>query len=115
MELGYEGALGNIPGADRRHPKEVFYLTDGRAGDWRVGFEAYDVQEGEVEVWVNWRRVAEATPTADGAWGAVQWVEVPDALLRDERRNYIHFVARGDFGAWSEWGVRGVALEPAGA
>jgi hypothetical protein len=110
VRLGFTDPLGNVPEMDRTHPKEVFFQLSGRPGDHMLEFEAFDVQSGEVGVWVNWRKVADVTPTAVGQWGPTQSVVVPDDRLLDTKRNHIHFVARGDHPDWSRWGVRGVAL-----
>jgi hypothetical protein len=114
VPLSYRDALGNIPDGDTTHPKEVFYRTAGRAGEWMLSFEAFDVQPDEVELWVNWRRLAMLEPTPGLAWGAAITTLVPDSWLRDDGPNTIAFVARGADPDWSVWGVRAVQLSPDG-
>ncbi|HXF57258.1 MAG TPA: hypothetical protein VNO34_06755 [Actinomycetota bacterium] len=114
VPVGASAALGNIPGGDRSHPKEVFFVAGGRAGDWTLRFEAFDVQAGEVRVFVNWRPLAEVAPTPALAWSERRALPVPDALLRDGGPNYVQFLAAGDYPSWSVWGVRAVSLDPAG-
>jgi hypothetical protein len=102
--------LGRLPGGDRSHPKEVFYWSDGAAGSWRVRFEVFDVQAGEVSLWVNWHLVKELRPTQASSWSGPRRVVLPDQWFMNGRRNYIHFVAAGDHPNWSRWGVRKVTL-----
>lgn len=111
--LSHDTALGNVPGADRRHPKEVSYRAGGRTGAQVLTFDAYDIQAGEVEIFVNWRSLGTVARTRADGWGAGLAVAVPDAMLRDDGRNYIMFVADGAHPAWRVWGVRDVSLSPA--
>ncbi|MBI2237561.1 MAG: hypothetical protein HYU54_03425, partial [Actinobacteria bacterium] len=69
VELPSADALGNIPGLDQTHPKEVFFRTGGRPRHWNLTFEAYDAQAGEVAIWVNWRLLGTVPPTDPAAWG----------------------------------------------
>jgi hypothetical protein len=112
VPIGTTKALGHLPGGDRTHPKEVFYQFGGRSGAWRVRFEIFDVQSGEVSLWVNWHLVRELGPTRDLSWSRRRTVTLPDDRIRDGRRNYVHFVAAGDYPDWSQWGVRDVSLVP---
>jgi hypothetical protein len=105
-------ALGRLTGGDRTHPKEVFYRFEGRSGAWRVRFQVFDLQSGEVSVWINWHLVKELGPTANLAWSRGRTVSLPDEWVRNGRRNYLHFVAAGDYPDWSRWGVRRVSLVP---
>lgn len=107
-------ALGNVPGGDRSHPREVFFVAGGRAGAGTLQFEAFDVQAGEVRVFVNWRFLAQVAPTGALAWSERRALPVPDALLRDSGPNYVQFVASGQYPRWSVWGVRAVSLVSAG-
>lgn len=113
VRIGYSEALGNVPGEDTTHPKEVFYRTRGRAGDHVLRFEAFDVGPGEVRVLVNWRPVAEVAPTLTGQWSEPRFVPVPDSLLHEDGENVIQFVAAGNFPDWDKWGVREVTLTAA--
>jgi hypothetical protein len=112
VAVGDQAELGNIPGSDRTHPQEVFYATGGTPGTWDLSFQAFDVQPGEVQLWVNWQEVAELDATQPGSWSASQTVQVEDSLVRNRGTNYIQFVATGTFPNWSEWGVRGMSMEP---
>jgi len=109
----HAGVLGNVPGSDRTHPKDVVIAFGGRSGSWRLDLEAFDVQEMEVRVLVNWKRVGVLDATPAGAWGQPQSVAIADALLRDDGRNVIVLEATGDHPDWSEWGVRSIALAQA--
>ena len=51
--------LGNIPGADTSHATGVVYAVGGFAGDRTLTYDAFDAQEGEITIYVNW--VARAT------------------------------------------------------
>jgi hypothetical protein len=113
VPVGTETALGRLPRGDRTHPKEVFYNFGGRSDAWQVRFKVFDVQSGEVSLWVNWHLVQVLAPTGDRSWSLRRRVSLPDELIRDGRRNYIHFVAAGDYPDWSVWGVKEVTLGPA--
>ena len=101
--------LGNVPGSDRTHPKEVFYRAGALDGPIPLRFEAFGVQSGEVSLWVNWHLVATVAPTPKGSW-ASQGFEVPDSILVHGGTNLFAFVARGNDPKWSVWGVRRVSL-----
>jgi hypothetical protein len=109
LTLPWGEAVGNVPGTAESHPKEVWFEVPGQLGARTLSFEGYDIDPGEIEVWVNWALVGEVAASGPG-WGVPQSVEVPDALLREARPNVIGFVAEGDHPDWSEWGVRGVGL-----
>ncbi len=111
VEVGYPKALGNLDRGDRTHPKEVVYRAGPMPGSWRVSFEVYDAQPGEVTLLVNWRPVAEVRGRR-GAWSRRSLV-VSDADLRDRGANLIQFMAVGDFPDWSVWGVRRLRVETA--
>ncbi|MGH2764298.1 MAG: hypothetical protein ACRDKA_00030 [Actinomycetota bacterium] len=109
LALPWAEPVGNVPGAEETHPKEVWFETPGGAGARSLAFEAFGVQPGEVEVWVNWTLVAVVGATG-GSWGLQQTVEIPDDRFRDGRPNVIGFVADGEHPDWSVWGVRNVSL-----
>ena len=106
-----ETTLGNVPGSDTSHPKEVVYRVDGRRGRYRVAYEGFDVGSNEVSLLVNWERVGTLPPGTAGAWSGQRSVAVPERYLDRRDPNYIAFVAepkgRGD---WPTWGVRDVHL-----
>lgn len=106
------GAVGNFPSGDRTHPKEVFYRTGGRAGDWTLEFEVFDVQAAELTLWVNWQRVATIFRSPDDAWSKTRRILIADGLLKDAGANFVAFTARGDHPDWSQWGVRSIRLTP---
>jgi hypothetical protein len=111
VRIGYLAPLGNVPGRDETHPKEVFFSTKGRSGDAVLSFEAFDAQSEEITVWVNWNHVAEVHATEPALWGARQSVRIPAGRLYDNRRNLVYFMADGHFPDWRKWGVRNVRLE----
>jgi hypothetical protein len=101
-------ALGDVPGGDRTHPNEVVYRTGGKGGSWRVSVEGLDIQDGEVSVFVNWRRVGSLAPTS--GWGSAQTFDVRASWLHNTSPNYLSFVAIEDGSGASDWGVRDVGL-----
>ena len=113
VRLPYAGALGNIPGADRTHPNEVFYSSPGVTGAYTVRYRGYNLGAGEVELWVNWRFVRTLRPTASGAWSGARHATVPPGLLTTSRRNYVQFTRATSAPPGATWGIRGVALVPA--
>ena len=113
LPVPYAAPVGNVPGEDASHPKEVFYAAGGQDGARTLRYEAWGVDPGEVEVWVNWTRLADVPPNAlPGSWSGPQTVPVPAQLLRARGPNYIQFLADGDHPEWREWGVRSVDLTP---
>ena len=111
VPLGYADPLGNVPGGDESHPKEVFLVGGGMPGPRVLHYEAFDVQPGELSLWVNWRMVAEVEVTAAGSWSERRAISIPDQVLHDASRNVVAFTAAGDHPEWSIWGVRGIQLE----
>ena len=111
--LGYDAPLGNVPGLDETHPKEVFFATDGKRGPWLLDYDAYDVQQDEVSIFVNWSKVATIGPGAPGAWTGDRTRRIAGKFLRDSKRNVVQFVAVGNDPSWSVWGVRDVGLRKA--
>ena len=105
-------AYGNIPGGDTTHPKEVVYRAGGQPGSWALSFQGYDVTDGEVSVYVNWRLIGTLDVTAGGAWGVTQTMPIPAAWWQNSDKNYVAFVALGDEPSWSTWGVRHVSVDP---
>ncbi len=97
-------------GADRTHPKEVFYETTAQAGDGLLRFRLYDVQPDEVRLLVNWKDLGPLAAGPVKAWSRTRTVTLSAALLKPGARNVIGFVARGDHPAWRRWGVRDVTL-----
>jgi len=110
MPIGSADALGNVPRVDRTHPKEVFYLAPGAAGSMNLTFQAFDVGEGELTLWVNWQLVRTIRTGPASKWTRTRTTAIPDELLLDDAPNYVAFTASGDFPAWSIWGVREVNL-----
>jgi hypothetical protein len=108
--LGTSAALGNIPGGDRTHPKEVFFTTGGTAGARVLSFDAFDVQRNEVDIFVNWERVGHVVKGPERAWSGTLTRRIRDRFLTRRGTNVIAFVARGDFPDWSRWGIRAVSL-----
>jgi hypothetical protein len=113
LPVPFAAAAGNVPGEDRSHPKEVFYDAGPQNGSRTLHFEAWGIEAGEVEVWVNWTRLGEVPPNpVPGSWSAPQTLPVPGTMLRPKGDNVIQFLAAGDHPGWSEWGVRAVDLTP---
>jgi len=97
-------------GADRSHPKEVFYQTSGQGGERILRFRLYDAQASEVRLVVNWKDMGALPAGPAKKWSAVRKVTIPATALNAKGRNSIGFVARGDYPSWSVWGVRDVTL-----
>lgn len=109
LGLPFEGEVGYVPGSDVSHPHEIVFRTGAVRSGAALRFEAFDVQPGEVAIYVNWRRLGSAPASAGPAWGEGGVRRIPGHLLNDRDPNYIAFVARGDVEVRT-WGVRGVSL-----
>ncbi len=97
-------------GADRTHPKEVFYETSGQGGDRVLRFRLFDAQAREVRLLVNWRDLGPLAAGPVKKWSRVRSVTIPASALKPRARNVIGFVARGGYPVWQRWGVRDVRL-----
>jgi hypothetical protein len=102
--------LGNIPGSDQTHPKEVVYRTSGKAGDWSLSYAAYDAGANEIHIFVNRMLLGRVHAGTADAWGEPAAITIPASMLSDTSENVISFVAEGDAPDWSVWGVRDVGL-----
>lgn len=115
LALPFADALGNIPGGDQSHPKELVFTTGGIRGDGVLSFDAFDVQGGELSIFVNWELMVHVGSGPDGDWTGVRTLAIPPSALRNLSANIVTFVADGSYPDWSEWGVRSVGLAPAAA
>ena len=102
--------LGNIPGSDTTHATGVVYAVGGFAGDRTLTYDAFDAQEGEITIYVNWVARATVEPGPDGAWTGPRELLIPDDLLVDGQTNTVAFVP-SDHDA--TWGVRTVSVATA--
>jgi hypothetical protein len=102
--------LGNIPGSDTTHATGVVYAVGGYAGDRTLTYDAFDAQEGEITIYVNWVARATVDVGRDGDWTGPRQLLIPDDLLVDGQTNTIAFVPADPNGTW---GVRGVAITAA--
>jgi hypothetical protein len=112
VDVGYTDPLGRFADGDQTHPKEVFYRMAGGPGDWILQFDVRGIEPGELNLVVNWRKLATVAPTAGDVWSGTRTITIPDARVIDHGVNLIAFVAAGDYPAWSNWGVQGVAVSP---
>jgi hypothetical protein len=99
--------LGNIPGSDTTHATGVVYAIGGYAGDRTLAYDAFDAQDGEITIYVNWVGRATVDVGPDGDWTGPRELLIPDDLLVDGQTNTIAFVPADPSGTW---GVRGVAV-----
>ena len=75
-----------------------------------LSYRLYDAQAGEVRLLVNWKSVATLPAGPKKKWTRLRSLTIPAAVWNADGANVIGFVAKGDFGAWSVWGVRAVTL-----
>jgi hypothetical protein len=98
-------------GADRTHPKEVFYQTGAQDGDRVLRFRLFDAQTDEVRLVVNWADFGPLPAGPARHWSGLVSVTIPASALKPRSRNVIGFVAKGAYPSWQRWGVRDVTLE----
>ena len=91
----------------------MFFQANGSPGTWKLDYRVFDVQAGEVQVFVNWRLLGTVYPTEPGKWSRLRHRSIDDSWIADSGTNFIAFVASGNFPAWSTWGVRDVAVRQA--
>jgi len=79
----------------------------GFAGDRTLTYDAFDAQEGEITIYVNWvaRATVDVGPAAE--WTGPRALLIPDDLLEDGQTNTIAFVPSDPS---ATWGVRGVSV-----
>lgn len=109
---GWAPAIGNVPGADRSHPKEVYFRVGPRSEPLLLTYEAFDVDAGELELQVNWRSFDAVPAGPERDWTEPRAVRIPAWRFDERRSTVISFVARGNFPNWSIWGVRNVMAGP---
>lgn len=107
---GWEGELGNVPGSDRSHPKEVSFRIGPRSKALLLEFEAFDVAAGEVDLQVNWKSMVGVPVSPAEGWGGPTTLRIPAYRLSDQHPNVISFVARGAYPNWNVWGIRNVGV-----
>ncbi len=73
-------------------------------GSYRLRYRGYDLQTGEVELWVNWQYVRTLRSTAPKNWSGFRHPDIPAGLLHRDRGNYIQFVRAGPPGSSSSSG-----------
>jgi hypothetical protein len=110
VRLGYPSALGNIPGEDRSHPRDVVFQTGPFGRRQLLRFQAYGVQRGEVTLRVNWHPVSILAPTTSGEWGQDLRALLPARWLQSSGPNFISFTAKGRAPRWGRWGIRTFGL-----
>ncbi|MFN2543639.1 MAG: hypothetical protein ABR600_03575 [Actinomycetota bacterium] len=106
VRIDYGGALGNIPGGDRTHPKDVVYVAGPLSGAQVLRVNGYDVQGGEVAVALNWHPVATLPAAPASAWSGELALTLPGRWANSRGPNVITFTAMGAFPHWRTWGVR---------
>ena len=103
-------AMGNIPGEDVTHQHDVVFRTGHKAGSWNLDVRAYDAQEGEIRVFVNWVLIGTVPAGPDGGWSGSSTLAIPDAALNDDAANVIVFTVGAES---AQWGVSDVSISPA--
>ena len=104
LDLPYAAPLGYC-GADRSHPKEVFYQTTKQKGDRVLRFRLYDRagRRGPPA-----RELAghgdRCLPAGVKSWSPFRSVTIPAASLNAKGRNVIGFVADGAYPDWQQVG-----------
>jgi len=103
-------AMGHITGGDQTHPKEVVFRLSGRSGNWKLSYRAFDADPKEISIFVNWHLVGKVPAGPTGAWSAQQTVSLSRKNLFANAPNYIAFVAKGNYPAWSTWGIQNTSV-----
>jgi len=99
--------LGDIAGSDTTHATGVVYAVGGFVGDRTLTYDAFDAQQGEITIYVNWVARATVDVGPDGAWTGPRELLIPDDLLVDGQTNTVAFVPNDPSAAW---GVRTVSI-----
>lgn len=106
-------AYGKINKGDQVHMDRVLYQFEGRGGDVRIFYEAYDIDwPDEVRILLNGEPVSFVEVTADGKWSVERVLDLPDALVKDTGMNLLCFDSTRNPPNTYTWGVRSVSVNP---
>ena len=101
---------GQHPGEDVTHPHDVAFHTGHKAGSWNLDVRAYDAQEGEIHVLVNWVLIGTVPAGPRRGMERLEHARDPDAALNDDAANVIVFTVGAES---AQWGVTDVSISPA--
>jgi len=111
IPLPASGAYGNITGGDQSHVNGAMFSFAGSPGNLEVGYEAWDVDNGqEVQIVLNGHVLGYAPVTGNGKWGTTQTLILPDEYVSDSGTNILKFSNTHNPPNKWEWGVRNVSL-----
>jgi len=112
IPLPASGAYGNITGGDQSHVNGAMFSFAGSPGNLEVGYEAWDVDNGqEVQIVLNGHVLGYAPVTGNGKWGTTQTLILPDEYVSDSGTNILKFSNTHNPPNKWEWGVRNIQIK----
>jgi hypothetical protein len=105
------GAYGMIKGGDQTHVNNVAFSFPGSAGNFILGYEAWDVDYStEVKIALNGHQLGYVPVTGNRAWGPLRRKILPDKWVNDTGTNVLKFSNTGNPPNKYSWGVRNVSF-----
>jgi 3',5'-cyclic AMP phosphodiesterase CpdA len=113
FQLPSLAAYGKIPGSDLKHADKVGYCFPGQAGNLRLTYDVYDIDNvNEVDVVLNGTKIRDEAKTVNNSWSGARTLLLPDTLVNNTGINVLVFDhAQNPPNAWI-WGVRNVSVAP---
>jgi len=104
------GCSGNLP-ADPSYQLGVSFAFDGREGDYRLAYRAYDIElPDQVEILVNGTSYGYLPTTAVGGYSDTVEIDLPDDLVSHDGYNIVRFIPNFEPPDAYNWGVCDVTL-----
>ena len=106
VSIGYQWALGDLPGGDRTHPRDVVFQAGAVSGSRTLTYRAFGVRGGQVTLRVNWHPVEVLPASPAGPAGIAMSIRLPGRWFHRGGDNFVSFTASGRV----PWGVRTLRL-----
>ena len=103
--------IGYIAGGDTTHIDLACFIFPGRAGDFNLSIEAYDIDDtSETAIILNNTLIGHLAPGPQRAWSGQQTFFIADSLMMDSVSNYLVFDNTGNPPRQRYWGVRDLQI-----
>lgn len=109
IQLPAIGEYGLVAGIAMNQENEVHFSFNGLAGAVTIRYDAYDIDENEVRIYINGRAVGYVPVGQGGTWSDDQTVILPDVNVNDFEINIISFYNTQN--PPNMWGVRDLKID----
>ena len=76
-------AYGNIPGGDTTHIDKMDYNFSGSGQSLKLAYGVYDSQPGEIAIYFNLVKVADAVKGPNNGWEGTKTITLPSVIVGD--------------------------------